>query len=380
MRVVQVYKDFEPPVFGGIEHTLRLLSEGLAEKPGLEVTVVCSSHRPRTVIETIGRVQVVRVATFGRVARTPLSPSVAGWIKRLSPDLLHFHFPNPAGEMACLLARPACPVVVTYHADIVRQRSLLMLYQFPLKQFLRRADRILVTTPATLKSNRFLDPHLDRCRVVPSGISETRMAETPRSIEVTRALRAAHTGPIFLFVGRMRPYKGLLVLIEAMTGVAGTLLVVGTGEMEAQVRAKIRKEGLGDRVVLAGDVPDRDLPGYYRAADVFVLPSIHRSEAFGLCMLEAMMCGLPVVSTRLGTGTSYVNLDGVTGLEVSPGSPLELAQAMARLTEDQITARRMATEGLRRAWEFGASTMVERTWDVYSELLGLQDQGVSVAQ
>src|SRR6185503_1102664 len=120
MRVVHVYKDYEPPVYGGIEHTLRLLSEGLAAR-GLDVTVLCSSDSPRTKVERVGGVQVVRAATFGRVARTPVSPSLVSWIRSLHPDVLHFHHPNPAGEVACLLARPRCPVVVTYHCDIVRQ-------------------------------------------------------------------------------------------------------------------------------------------------------------------------------------------------------------------------------------------------------------------
>ena len=369
MRVVQVYKDYEPPVFGGVEHTVRLLSEGLCARPGMEVTVVCSSDGPWTRVERVGPVQVVRVSTFGRVARAPVSPSMALWLWRLEPDILHFHHPNPTGELACLLARPRCPIVLTYHSDIVRQKSLLRLYRYPLRLFLRRVDRILVTSPAMLEGNVFLEPHRDRCEVLPLGIRVASLAETERSREVAAELRRSHPGPIVLFVGRMRPYKGLPVLIEAMAQVKGTLVLVGRGEMEHQIRKKFQRDGMEKRVVLAGDVPEADLPGYYRAADLFVLPSIDRSEALGLAMIEAMHCGLPVISTRLGTGTSHVNLDGVTGLEVTPRDVGELARAIHRILGDPESARRMSEAGRERARMFSETTMVDRTARLYGDLL-----------
>lgn len=368
MRVVQVYKDYEPPVFGGIEHTVRLLSEGLA-RTGADVTVVCSSDRPTTRVERIGAVQVVRTATFGRIARAPVSPSIALWLMRLRPDILHFHFPNPTGELACLLARPRCPVVLTYYCDIVRQKSLLKLYRYPLRWFLRRADHILVPSRATLEQNPFLEPHRARCEVLPLAIRATDLAETERSREVADRLRRRHPGPKVLFVGRMRPYKGLPILIDAMARIEGTLVLVGRGEIEAEVRAKIKGEGMEDRVVLAGDVPSADLPGYYRAADLFVLPSIDKSEAFGLAMIEAMHCGLPVISTRLGTGTSHVNHDGVTGLEVPAGDAGELARAIHWVLGHPDSARRMGEAARERSLLYSETAMVDRTARLYEDLL-----------
>ncbi len=369
MRVVQVYKDYEPPVYGGIERTVRLLSEGLSARPGVEVTVVCSSDSPETKVERLGSVQVVRAATFGRLARAPVSPSVALWLRRLKPDILHFHHPNPTGEVACLLARPRCPVVVTYHCDIVRQKGLLKIYRYPLRWFLRRADRILVTSPAALERNVFLEPHRERCEVLPLGIRASDYQETERSREVSARLRRAHPGPVVLFVGRMRPYKGLPVLIDAMAQVNATLVLVGQGEMEGPIRKKILEDGMEQRVVLAGDVPAEDLPGYYRAADVFVLSSIDRSEALGLAMIEAMLCGVPAISTRLGTGTSFVNQDGVTGLEVAPSDHQELARAIQWILGNPDSAKRMGAAARERARMFSESAMVDHTARLYAELL-----------
>lgn len=369
MRVVQVYKDYEPPAFGGIEHTVRLMSESLSARPGMEVTVLCSSDRPQTRIERIGSVRVVRVATFGRVAHAPISPSVAGWLRRLTPDILHFHHPNPTGELACLIARPRCPVVATYHGDITRQKSLLNLYRHPLHWFLRRVDRILVTSSAMLDGSAILKPHRNRCEVHPLGIRAANLVETDRSREMVARLRRSHPGPIVLFVGRMRRYKGLPVLINAMEQIEGTLLLVGRGEMEGQIRKKLRRDRMENRVVLAGDVPEADLSGYYRAADVFVLPSIDRSEALGLAMIEAMHCGVPVISTRVGTGTSHVNLDGVTGLEVAPRDAGELAGAIRRILGDPDSAKRMSEAGRGRSRMFSETAMAERTARLYEELL-----------
>src|SRR5437762_7785105 len=352
MKVVHVYKDYEPPVFGGIEHTVRLLSEGIAARPGAEVTVVCSSGSTKTSVEQIGAVRVVRAATFGRISRAPVSPTLVLWLRRLQPDILHFHHPNPTGEMACLLARPRCPVVLTYHCDIVRQKRLLTLYRHPLRRFLRRADHILVTSPATLDRNPLLEPHRARCEVLPLGIRAADLEETERTREVAAALRRSHPGPYLLFVGRMRPYKGIPVLIDAIARTPGTLVLVGRGESEEEIRRKVRREGLGERVVFTGDVPQSDLRGYYEAADLFVLPSLDRSEAFGLAMLEAMHTGLPVISTRVGTGTSHVNLDGITGLEVPPGDAESLASAIRWMLEHPDAAKRMGEAARERSLRF----------------------------
>ena len=370
MKIVQVYKDYEPPVFGGVEHTMRLLSRGLARIPGYQSTVVCSWDRPVTRVEQLEETTVVRVATFGRLARSPVSPTLPGWLRRLQPDILHFHYPNPTGEMSCLVAGPRCPVVVTYHADVVRQRQLLRVYRHPLARFFRRADRILVTSPYMLDGNALLEPHRDRCRVIPIGIDLGRMEDTPRARQVAAEVRARCAAPVVLFVGRMRPYKGLPVLVEAMREVPGTLLLVGSGEQEARVRERIQALGLESRVVMTGDVPDADLPGYYRAADLFVLPSVSRSEAFGLAMVEAMSCGLPVVSTRLGTGTSFVNQDGVTGLEVPAGDPGAMAVAMRRLLSNREEARRMGESARARALTLGSEAMVAQIVAQYEELAG----------
>jgi rhamnosyl/mannosyltransferase len=259
-------------------------------------------------------------------------------------------------------------MVVTYHCD-VRRRGWHRAYEAVVQLHLRRAGLILVTSPQSLESSPTLRPHRGRCVVQPVGTDHRRLAETARAREVARALRAAHPGPLALFVGRLRTYKGLHVLLDALPQVPGTLVLVGRGEEEEALRARVGREGLRDRVVFAGDVAEEDLAGYYRGADLFVLPSVSRGEFFGQAMLEAMACGLPAVSTRLGTGTSYLNRDGETGLEVPPGDAAALAEGMRRLLENPGEARRMGERARARAATLDSGRMVRHTLEVYSDLL-----------
>jgi rhamnosyl/mannosyltransferase len=239
-----------------------------------------------------------------------------------------------------MLATPAVPTVITYHSDVVRQRTILKLYGPALKKVLRRASRVLVTSEAYLDSSPWLQPVRDRCLVVPLGID----------LAPFLGVRSRGDGRTLLFVGRFRYYKGLQYLIAALALLPeARLLLVGTGPMEQQLRLQVQSLGLDDRVLFISGVPDDRLPDYYAQADVFVLPACERSEAFGLVLAEACASGVACVSTELGTGTSYVNLDGVTGLVVPPAQPADLAAACGRLLADAQLRQQYGRQARERA-------------------------------
>jgi rhamnosyl/mannosyltransferase len=173
-------------------------------------------------------------------------------------------------------------------------------------------------------------------------------------------------------VGRLRYYKGLQYLVEALAMVSPNirLIIVGIGPMETSLREQVAQLGLGERVSFVQEVSDEDLPNYYAAADVFVLPSCERSEAFGLVQVEAMAAGLPVISTELGTGTSYVNLNNETGLIVPPANPAALAQAINTLATQPELRLTLGTNARQRAiQEFSLDKMVERVKEIYLTLI-----------
>ncbi len=175
--------------------------------------------------------------------------------------------------------------------------------------------------------------------------------------------------PILLFVGRLRYYKGLDTLISALPRIRARLVVAGSGPMRAEWEELATQLRVADRVTWLGDVPDDDLPAIYHLADLFVLPASHPSEAFGLVQVEAMAAGLPVVCTELGTGTTYVNRDGETGLVVPPREPAALADAVNRLLGDAGLRRELGDGARVRAREFDLETMVDRTLGVYTQVL-----------
>ncbi len=373
MRVVHVYKNYYPTI-GGIETHLRLLAEEQVRR-GLDVTVMAASPGRLGAERVVNGVRLVLVPRLLTLLSTPICPTFPMRLRREHPDLVHLHFPYPLGEVARLALGGGTPTVVTYHCDIVRQRRLLRLYEPLLKRVLQRADRIVVTSPPYLRTSPYLPAVTAKCSVVPLGIDVGRFASNGNGsanghrVHLRRRWGIPEEAFVVGFVGRMRYYKGLDHLVRAMARVpAARLLLVGDGPLRRRLQQLTASLGVSGRVTFAGDVSDSDLPAYYRAADLFVLPSTGRAEAFGTSLLEAMAAGLPVISTEVASGTSWVNESGTTGLVVPPGDATELAAAIDRLRQDPLLRSRMGAAGRRRAASsFTLASMVDGVEAVYRE-------------
>lgn len=373
MQILHVYKDY-PPVLGGIEQHLHLVARHQARR-GHQVTVLVTSLDAKTSVRQEDGVEVVRAGRLAHLASTPVSPALFLEMRRRRPDLTHLHFPYPPGEVAQLLFGRSRATVVTYHSDVVRQRLLRLIYRPLMMRVLRRVDRILPTSEAYAASSRVLRGFRGKCRVIPLGI-ETRRFALPGDDTRVIEHRRRFPGPLVLFVGRLRYYKALHVLIEAMGGpaleaLAANLLVIGRGPMEESWQRLAAASNAAARIHFLGDVEDDELPAFYAAADVFALPSNQRSEAFGLSQVEAMASGTPVVSTELDTGTSFVNLDGETGRVVPAGDAGAFAAALHELLENEDQRQRMGRRAQQRATdEFDVDLMLDRLDEVYAEVLG----------
>ncbi len=371
MKILHLYKDYWP-VLGGIENHIRVLAEAQVRR-GHEVTVLAANRGWRSEVRTLNGVTVVLAGRLGTVASTPLSPMLFRRLRGIDADIVHLHFPHPPGEIAQWLFGRGTGTVLTYHSDIVRQRRIRRLDHPLLRRVLLSADRILVTSPSYIESSRYLRPLRDKCTVVPLGINiehfEDQGGVGKRELRARWGLPT--DAPVAVFVGRLRYYKGLDHLLRALPLVPEVhLLLVGDGPLWDHTRELAASLGVMDRVVFTGDVGEVELPGCYMAGDLFVLPSHTRAEAFGTSLVEAMAAGLPVVSTEIQTGTSWVNTHGVTGLVVPPADPAALADAIRSLAGDPDNRLRMGRAGRARACElFQASTMVEKVEAVYREVL-----------
>lgn len=365
MRILHVYKDYAP-VVGGIENHVRALAEGQAAA-GHDVSVLVAGRGGGTTRSREGGVAVVRAARLATVASTPLSAALPLALSRERPDVTHLHAPYPVGE-AAWLALGRRPMVLGYHSDVVRQRLLGRLWAPAQRAVLRRADAILAGSPRLVETSPMLRPHADRVRVVPYGVDTRRFAldATARAAAGAR-WRPPNAEAVLAFVGRLRYYKGLDVAIEALAELdAAHLIVAGSGPLGRAWRDLAAARGVADRVHWLGDVEDADLPAVLAAADAYVLPATARSESFGIAMVEAMAAGLPVVSTEIGTGTSWVNLDGVTGAVVAPGDPGALAAGVRRVLGVESERIAMGRAAARRARdEFDVEVMRRRVLDAY---------------
>ena len=374
MRVLYLYKDYYP-VLGGIENHIRMLAEGLRPL-GVDVRVLVTNTGAKTVDETIDGVPVTKTGRQANISSAPISLGFFPALRRLEAgiDVAHAHFPYPPGEVAQLLLGRSRRFVLTYHSDIVKQRVLGALYRPLLWQLLRRVDLITVSNPIYIQTSPFLRPVASKCRVIHHGQDLARFKPVPASMARAATWRARYSDrPLILFVGRLRHYKGIDVLLRAMTTVdQAHLLVVGIGPMDDAWRALAQELGVQGKVTFLGEAPDEDLIALYQAADLFVLPSTNRAETWGAVQIEAMASGLPIICTELGTGTSYVNQHGVTGLVVPPNDAGTLAVAIQTLVANQELRHTLGQAGLRRASEqFSTAAMLQNMLAFYQEALAL---------
>ena len=377
MRVVHVYKDIYP-VKGGIEDYILQVCTRLRDTYHIDARILVTSPTRRTEHTEIAGVPTVKAARVAAPASTPLSPVLPRLLRDLEPDLVHLHMPYPMGELAYLLATSRTPMVITYHSDVVRQRALMRVYGPIMDLVMRRARIIFATSPQYKASSVWLRRHRARCRILPQGIDQRPYTQpTPHTQELAADLRARYGPNLLHSHGVFRYYKGLRYLVEALPLLPeARLLLTGAGPEEAALRTQVTALGLDARVHFAGFVSDDDLPAYHHASDIYALPAIARSEAFGLSLVQAQASGVPCLSTDVGTGTSYVNLDGVTGLVVPPMDPPAMAAAARRLLDDDALRHALGTQARRRAAElFDIDTNVAAIADAYGEV-GSRESGV----
>lgn len=367
--ILHIYKDYYPPVIGGIEKHINQLVNGARDDYSIRVLV--ANTRPRTEMEDIEGIHVIKAASWGRFASAPLCPGFPKLLRKYAADILHFHCPNPTGELSYLMVNPPGKVVVTYHSDVIRQKWAMGVYGYFLRKFLDRARIVLPTSPNYIESSPFLSRVRARCTVIPLGIETAHFQKTPEALARAAQLRETAGGlPVILFVGRLRYYKGLIFLIEAMPRINAHLMIVGEGPEADNINKTARLFKVENRVSLLGSLPDKDLPACYYAADVFCLPSHLRSEAYGIVQLEAMACGLPVVSCDIKTGVPFVNRDGETGIVVPPASPSRIADAINKLLENEALRKQLGENARNRVLaEFDLSVMIQKIKRVYKEAL-----------
>lgn len=368
MRVLHFYKTAFPDTMGGVEQLIHQIARG-ASMRGVQVDVLSlTPERVDRTVEIEGYL-AHRARMDLQIASTSISVSALLRFAQLArkADIIHYHFPWPFMDIVHFATVANKPTVLTYHSDIIRQRNLLKLYRPLKRRFLASVDRIIATSPNYFATSDVLEKFADKVRVIPIGLDKASYPE-PTTANL-QAWRERLGERFFMFVGVLRYYKGLHILLEAMRGVDYPVVIVGAGPIEQELKAQAVRLGLS-HVHFLGHLPDEDKVALLALCYAVVFPSHLRSEAFGISLLEGAMFGKPMISSEIGTGTTFINIGGETGMVVPPSDPAALRQAMTYLWEHPEEVAKMGAAAEARYWRhFTADRMVDSYLEIYRELL-----------
>lgn len=368
MRVLHFFKTYYPDSFGGIEQVIRQMCVG-STRLGVENAVLTLTREKHNLRMDFEGHAIHRVRLDFEIASTGFSWAAIAKLREMAAefDVVHYHFPWPFMDLAHFFARVNKPTVLTYHSDIVRQKNLLRVYQ-PLKhRFLSSVDRVVATSPNYMASSAVLSKYSDKTEIITYGLDKNIYPQP--SEQLLQDWRKRVGERFFLFVGVLRYYKGLHILLDAVAGTNLPVVIVGAGPIEQELKQHAQRLGLHN-VIFLGALPELDKVALLQLCFALAFPSHLRSEAFGISLLEGAMYGKPMISSEIGTGTSYINHHQETGLVVPPSDPDALRVAMQTLWENPQMAAQMGAKAEQRYWDlFTADKMAERYVSLYRQLI-----------
>ena len=369
MKVLHVYRTYFPDSQGGLEEVIRQICLGTRQS-GVTSRVFTLSDEPYPRVLPRVEADVVRVRKSFVIASCGFAlTGIRRFAREVAwADIVHYHYPWPFSDVLYLLAGRGKPAVLTYHSDVVRQQFLLSVYRPLMRRYLGAMDRIVATSPNYFATSEVLKEFADKVALIPIGLDEPSYPALDECNRDLAPATARYGRDFFLFVGVLRYYKGLHILLDAIKDAPYNVVIVGAGPVEAELREQALRLGL-DNVVFAGFVSDREKMALFQLCRAVVFPSYLRSEAFGVTLLEGAMSARPLISAEVGSGTSHVNIDGETGLVVPPGNSLALRAAMDELYADERKARAMG-ERARQRYEalFTGRGMGEQYAAIYAEV------------
>lgn len=358
------------PIKGGVEKVAYDLMTGLSTNE-IHCDMLCATVAGKgKTIRLNPYAQLMECHSWGKAAATMIAPSMITTLRKVCPsyDIVHVHHPDPMAALALALSGYKGKVVLHWHSDIQKQKYLLRLYR-PLQDWLlRRADLIVGTSPVYLDESPFLKKVQQKTVCLPIGVPP--ILPEPEAVDKLR--KQYGEKKIVFSLGRLVAYKGFTHLVEAARFLKDdyVILIGGTGALKQALSQQIKRLGLENKVVLLGRIPENELPTYFGACKVFCLPSVQKTEAFGIVQIEAMSCGKPVVATRIPqSGVPWVNKHGVSGLNVMPGNAGELARAIQDIADNESVYDKYSTAAKNRYWDiFTNEHMIDKCKRIYNNL------------
>jgi O-antigen biosynthesis rhamnosyltransferase len=378
MNVLHLYRTYFPDSQGGLEEVIRQICIGTRKK-GVTSRVFTLSDEPFPKYLPRPEGDVVRVRKTFEIASCGVALSgLRSFARQVEwADVVHYHYPWPFSDVLYGFIGRRKPAVLTYHSDVVRQKLLLSVYRPVMSRYLDAMDLVVATSPNYFATSGVLRRLADKVEVIPIGLDEPSYPNTETHKALLQDTQEQYGQGFFLFVGVLRYYKGLHILLEAIQGASYNVVIAGSGPVESELRKQAKTLGLTN-VIFAGFVSDREKMFLFQLCSAVVFPSYLRAEAFGVTLLEGAMSSRPLISAEVGSGTSHVNIHNDTGLVVPPGDSTALRAAMDELHCNPEKSREMGANARKRYEQlFTGALMGERYASAYQKVLGAGGGGAA---
>lgn len=366
---------------GGTEIAAYNLAVNMAKR-GNMIDVFTTSIDSKNSVEIYPNMKVHRHATSLKIASA--NPSIKLIYNPLNydMDIVHAHSPIPYSDIPALIyaKRKKLPFLLTYQFDgietggsFARNAGVSLYNKLFIHKVLDYADVIIATTKSYAHESPFLKGYLDKIVVIPNGI-DIEEVTTPLNRHKSREiLNLPEDQKIILFFGSLVEYKGPDVLIKAFKQVKMEysdvkLIFAGRGPMMDGLKIMAKQMGLLEEVIFTGFVEDDIKALYYKAADIFCLPSTTMAESFGIVNLEAMAAGIPIVSSDLG-GIPDIVKHGENGLLAKPNNVNMVAENLLKLLEDDDLSKKMGETGLKMVKNYSWDKITLETENLYKKIL-----------
>ena len=353
MRILHISNYFYPHI-GGIEQVARDVINSLQ---GNEQKLICFNHEKGTKVDIVDGVEITRVGCQAKISSQSIAMGYGKQLKKLlvefKPELVIFHMPNPfVGHFLRKHLKRDFKLVLYWHLDIIKQKFLKKFFKGQTLALLKRADKIIATSPNYIEGSEFLPKFKDKCVVIPNCVYTDRFIMDEASYAKAEEIRNKNKGKTICFaIGRHIPYKGMEYLVKASKFLDDNYKIYIGGKGPLTDSLKELAEG-DEKIEFIGRVSDEELKGHYAACDIFCFPSITKNEAFGIALAEGMYFGKPAVTFTIpGSGVNYVNLNGETGIEVENSNSEAFAEAIKKLAQDEELRNKLGEQAKKRVEE-----------------------------
>ncbi len=349
-KILHISKYFYP-FKGGTEQVALDIVQSLRDH--CEQYVLCFNHKKGNIEETVLNTKVFRTNPLVKISSQTISAGYGKTLKKIinsfEPNIIIFHYPNPFAAhylLKVLRKKPNIKLFIWWHLDITKQRILKAFFKGQNIRLLKRAAKIVATSPNYIDGSSFLSLFREKCIVIPNCVSEERSQISEEVFNRAESIKRLFCGKTLCFaLGRHVEYKGFEYLIKASKLLDSSYAIAIAGE--GKLTKKLTKMAAGDsKVFFLGRLSDNDLKAYLLACDIFCFPSITKNEAFGIALAEALYFKKPAITFTIpGSGVNYVSINQITGTEVPNRDYVSFAEAIKYLSLNPDEARKLGENG-----------------------------------